>query len=124
MNKIRKNEIENKYRTLFDNINFEKELSGYNKAIENVKFTYNTRPQPGSFGYHPGDENNPSAMMMWIHNSHCCYYSGNKNKIIDYIEKLTGETILFRASMEDKELKEFQAFIIQNEPEYLNYVNL
>lgn len=116
MKEKKKIEIERTYLPQFENYTLQKEIVAYNQAIESVEFRYKgDHPEPGSYAYQTA---NPSARFCWLGVENYCVYSGNKKKIIQYIERLYGESIDFTPGMSDSEYEEFQQFIEEVNSEY------
>ena len=121
MNEIRIREIESEYRPEFEDYCCQKEDSRIYQAKITVKFSYDFRAKPGDIGYDPDPFN--LANHLWIISNNYVYYSGSKNKILEYIIELTGETPfkitgIKRIGMSDNEYEEFQEYIKQRDSEY------
>ena len=121
---IKKEQIEQKYRTEFDNYTFQKEAYLYQNDTSFFEYTYESDKslKQGDFGYN-SNFSTKDPFDYFINYANKYQYSSSKKKLLQYIENVMGKktnsmNAYSMISMTNSEYEEFQDFIIEREPEY------
>ena len=116
-------QIESEYQDEFEGMTFRKEQNKYEWATRTIKESYRRHceiedrkgPMEIRFEF--------QASQEWYKEKGTFKYSSTKKKLKRFIEDLTGQSINDNVTMQDREYKEFQKYIIEREPEYAELLN-
>lgn len=124
---MKKKEIENKYKDEFESITLRKDeqrlefckyciQNEYEDDLRRKQQAYNTE-------YCHEIIIVTSASQFFLSNEKNLLYSASKKKLKEFIENLTGENIYHKIYIEPFEKEEFEAFILEREPEYFELLD-
>lgn len=121
--RVRKMQIEKEYRADFEEYTFNKEKYNYDSTTSFIKFKYTNQlsKKPGEYGYDPNspDLNATSLFRQYVGQF---MYTGTQKRLKLFLQNLTGQRIDIIEQnyiiLRDREINEFQEYILQREPEY------
>lgn len=121
--RVRKMQIEKEYRADFEEYTFNKEKYNYDSTTSFIKFIYTNQlsKKPGEYGYDPNspDLNATSLFRRYVGQF---MYTGTQKRLKLFLQNLTGQRIDIIEQnyiiLRDREINEFQEYILQREPEY------
>ena len=122
MRKRRKAEIENKYRPHFDEYCFQKEIYDFERIKMMINDVYKEKEPQNPYPNNPNLITFPMgpdpSQIYWSQESNF-RYSATKKKLKEFVEDFTGKEMYDNPiMMQDWEKEEFKKFILNNEPEY------
>ena len=128
--KQRKRQIEENYRTEFEQNTFKKEQYDYERITILIKKIYEDDLERSKFmtpniPHIVPLDTKPNPSGIWYAHETNFRYSGTRKKLKRFIEDLTGENIFdVIVVMEKWEYEEFQKYILEREPDYEELINI
>lgn len=120
----KKKEIEDEYRNKFEAMTFKKEQNMYEWVTRSIKNSYQRHLDLEARKNEFEIKFPFPASNEWYKEKNTFKYSASKKRLLEFIENLTGQNINDKVSMESKEYKEFQKFILEREPDYADLMDI
>ena len=119
----KRKEIEDEYRSEFEDYTFLKERNLYEEVKRNFKFLYEQHLQneERKGPYEIRFEFQASSQFALRKND--LKYSGSQKRFLNFVRDLTGQNIYENITMGNREYKEFQKFILERDSEYADYLD-
>ena len=119
--KQRKKEIEQKYKSDFEEYTFKKEAYEFNLIKSSIENQLNYEASQSEIS---NINLRTFAQNFWYNNQSKLKYSISKKKLKAFIENIRGQTLYEEVRMSKYEYKEFQKYILEREPVYRELMNI